>query len=841
MKRENIEKLFTQHRIVFVYDEGYQLWQEIDALDLPGVTKLQIDRNEFSLKVRVLFEEPEHKFLLYKFGERPAEDDDWLLELRLANTEYRADRVSELLIELDLDERFRDILTSERQPVVTALEFFRAKARTEKLRAAIESKTETVKSLSVKMLAVACSLKSDSALEDVVRELIVEEGLARAEGIVRKKWESICNTGLESALRMCLKSEYGYVCEHVNMWDFALVLFDEAYRRSVDPGARRALTNQAKHLFDCLRHGVARKVCIALSDQIRIAHGIEFDETNVRAHQGCDVYREIDSCMVDYLARRVTNETLQPEEVVRIVSQRRALFWGADFENDYRAIESASEFLSLLRQISFACSDFGQGVERYVQVWHRFDMLYRKFTRSSEAASGESLSGLKKAMHAKYVTNCLMPMAQSVQETIASIADIRNASVIRQRDFHAQFTGSVKDGEKCYVFISDALRYEIGVELAHRLTQNNRYDVTLKPMLASVPTYTQLGMASLLPHKNLRIEDDGRILANEMPTAGVEARSAVLHAAEPGGAVAIRIEDLKAMDRDDIREMQKNNRVIYVYQNVIDKVGDSAVSESRVFDAVEDALEELVSVFKKVGGLNNTKHFHFTSDHGFLYQHNPVEESDFISTPDKECTITYQGRRFLLGHGLKDCEGLMRFTAKELALDGDGEVQIAKSLLRMKLKGSGSRYTHGGATLQELVIPVVSVHRKDADDVKKVDVTVLKGGAANRITTSCFSVKLYQSEPVGGKVLPRTIRISLKADDGALLSDVHELIFNSTGAQVSDREKVVEFTLTAAAENLTNCNVDLALEERIDDTNQYRPYDKVVYQLARRNMMPLDF
>lgn len=47
-------------------------------------------------------------------------------------------------------------------------------------------------------------------------------------------------------------------------------------------------------------------------------------------------------------------------------------------------------------------------------------------------------------------------------------------------------------------------------------------------------------------------------------------------------------------------------------------------------------------------------------------------------------------------------------------------MQIPKSINRLRLKGSGSRFVHGGATLQEVVIPVISINKKRQSDVGKV-------------------------------------------------------------------------------------------------------------------------
>ena len=44
------------------------------------------------------------------------------------------------------------------------------------------------------------------------------------------------------------------------------------------------------------------------------------------------------------------------------------------------------------------------------------------------------------------------------------------------------------------------MRYEIGDELLSLIRQEDRYSAELEPALSMLPSYTQLGMAALLPN-----------------------------------------------------------------------------------------------------------------------------------------------------------------------------------------------------------------------------------------------------------------------------------------------------------------------------------------------------
>lgn len=53
-----LEKLFQQYRLEFWHDEKTDMKGLIDSLHLPGIEKLMIENNEFTLKHKILLENP---------------------------------------------------------------------------------------------------------------------------------------------------------------------------------------------------------------------------------------------------------------------------------------------------------------------------------------------------------------------------------------------------------------------------------------------------------------------------------------------------------------------------------------------------------------------------------------------------------------------------------------------------------------------------------------------------------------------------------------------------------------------------------------------------------------
>jgi len=77
------------------------------------------------------------------------------------------------------------------------------------------------------------------------------------------------------------------------------------------------------------------------------------------------------------------------------------------------------------------------------------------------------------------------------------------------------------------VIISDAMRYEVAVELKENLNKNTNGTIELTSMAGCLPSYTKLGMAALLPHTILEFQKE-HILVDGMNADGIENREKIL-------------------------------------------------------------------------------------------------------------------------------------------------------------------------------------------------------------------------------------------------------------------------------------------------------------------------
>jgi hypothetical protein len=261
-------------------------------------------------------------------------------------------------------------------------------------------------------------------------------------------------------------------------------------------------------------------------------------------------------------------------------------------------------------------------------------------------------------------------------------------------------------------------------------------------------------------------------------------------------------------------------------------------SEGEAFEATEKTFDDLLTLIKKLTNAN-ANNLLITADHGFIYQNSKLEESDYLAK-DVEGEILYNDRRFVLGKGLTSGKSLKTFSTEELGLQGDVHAVIPKGIQRLRLSGSGSRFVHGGASLQEVIVPVIKINKKRSSDTRMVDVDILRGGSSV-ITSGQLSVTLYQVEAVTDKAQPRSLRVGIYSESGKLISDSHTVVLDLTSENAREREMKLRFLLNQEAESANNQEVILKLEEPVSGSNQYQEYKQLRYTIRRSFTSDFDF
>ncbi|MCJ2180129.1 BREX-1 system phosphatase PglZ type A [Novosphingobium album (ex Hu et al. 2023)] len=818
------------HRIVFWYDASRDLREAFDAVDLPGVTKLEIANNEFGLKYRMLRREPKARFLLYKDGPEPPMVENWLLDVQLASAVFRADQAAIWVADLGIPAKHEAAVRDH-------AEFYRSGKRLEALRAIErERPSQSANDVRRKMLAVCAGVDGD--LDTVIEALLAE--LADGHDDVLKLVDRV---GLAEFFWKEVTARYGYAADAPDFQDFAITLFSSAWARAM--GEAAPLNTDAALMFRrwsaSRRWGEAfEKLSGDYKDVLKIRDNLA--SRDFRTLIPHDHFEEVDRRIVVAIVEGLARQSLSATDVLKWVRDRRQSHWFSRYADVYQAIGYATEFQQALAEADLTMISLSDGVKRYSTSWFRLDQLYRKFIYHMQK-SGQSglLSALYEAVENRYTTNFVLKLNDAWQDQVARLTDWVVPGFPRQMDFYREQAAEFRrKDQKVVVIISDALRYEVAEEALREIRKLNRFDAELKPMIGVLPSYTQLGMAALLPHRQLAIRDDNDlVLLDGESTMGAAAREKALAAGRAGDRVKVlAAKDFMNLGSSEGRDLFRDHDVLYLYHNQIDAIGDKLATEENVPAAAETAIEDLVKLVRKLTSANFSNIL-ITADHGFLWQHRALEESGFaLGEPEGE--VVTRNRRFVIGRGLGSTGGMKKFTAAELGLGGDQDILIPNSINRLRVKGSGSRFVHGGASLQEIVLPVLRVGKQRKEDVGQVSVQIIPPARA-QITTGQIQMTFYQAEPVTDKQQPRQVHAAIFAGDGTLISDEVELDFDFVSENPRERELSRGFLLSKSADAYNNQTVFLKLRTRIGKTSHFDDHASQPLLLKRGISTDFDF
>jgi uncharacterized protein (TIGR02687 family) len=819
--QQALSQLFEQQRIVFWYDQEAKMTDIFEALDLQNVKKVKITNNEFGIKHRVLLLEPKQAFLLYQDSPKSNNHDNWLLDLNLAYREFHTEAASLFVQELGLDAAYKDIIQAH-EP------FFSSKERLEKFKRLLEPESDDANRIRIKLLAVLCACEPER--DKIYHSLFAEMSEGKSE-----RFQSFEKANLTDFFWQMSEKRFAYKSSNPSIKDLALNVFQNNFLRSTAQIGSEMPLNKDAHLFAdrWKENAKAQDLYKQLSKTFALQLNIE--DTLLRIHPedllASDTYENIDKHLLQTLRDHIKNGTLIDSQVQEWINKRCHKIFYPLFENSYNALSYASLFLSEIKKVDLSIDNAREGFERYAKQGYLIDLLYRKYIYFSDLAEHQGLlKALTKHIESAYTNSFLLPLSQQWQSVVDGMTHWNIEGVLAQKDFYSTFIKpyTESNNKRIFVIISDAFRYESAIEYRDITLKVNRYTADVQAMLGSLPSYTQLGMASLLPYQNISFDkQNDTVFVDGQSTIGKDNRDKILKS-HYSRSMAIGAEAfLKLHAKDAGRDFIKPFDVIYIYHNGIDKIGDDTTSEHKVFAATEDEFKVLNNLIKQITSMNGSNII-ITSDHGYLYQHNRLDESDFSDfTP--EGSVYKHSRRFVIGKNLKTSYFAKKFVGEQAGFSDDTEIQIPKGINRLRIQGAGSRFVHGGASLQEIVIPVMFINKKRSDDTKEVEIDILSRQSS--ITSNTYGVNFYQKEVVADKVLGRKLKIGFYTTQGKLISDSIEILFDSNDTDSAAREKRHLFSFISEASHYNKQDVLLRMESQVSGTNTYSFYKEERYRM----------
>jgi len=298
----------------------------------------------------------------------------------------------------------------------------------------------------------------------------------------------------------------------------------------------------------------------------------------------------------------------------------------------------------------------------------------------------------------------------------------------------------VVDAEKTPVayFLVDAMRYSMAQELLEMLPAAS--DVVIKPAVASWPTITPVGMAALLPGASagFKVTESGGKLAAEIegsPLPDLTARLRFIKARIPG-MLEIQLEKLLQMSTKKLQGALSGVPLILVRSQEIDALGEmgGGLIARQVMDTM---VGNVARAARKLADCGITR-FVITSDHGHLFTRKKEEAFKTDSPGGKTLTIH---RRCWIGHGGATPAGTVRLSASEMGYGSDLEFVFPKGIAVFKT-GGDLGYHHGGLSLQEMIVPVVSFRMGQERASAEPAGIVTLSGVPDVLTNRTFGIHL---------------------------------------------------------------------------------------------------
>jgi uncharacterized protein (TIGR02687 family) len=516
----------------------------------------------------------------------------------------------------------------------------------------------------------------------------------------------------------------------------------------------------------------------------------------------------IDESILKRLLSEVADGVIRIDVIRRVCARRQTSAWSSLFINYYDCLLHASVLQELIVEdpVYFDSTEaktiwklYRDQVYLVDTAYRRFHVAFAKTLTDSNVLLDDVMKKSVEVIDRLYLGRFLESLTAAWTSVVSSdYEDVGYVtSIDKQRNFYRDKVQPVlRSGNRAYVIISDALRYEVAAELTEELSRSTTGQVTINAMQAIFPGLTSYGMAALLPGNEISVDDKSQVFRDGKPTSDTTKRKAVLREAS-GKSTAVSFREFIRLKKQERRDLVAGMDVVYIYHNTIDDTGESQVSEGKVFEACCDAIKELVNVVRVIVNELSGANVFITADHGFLYTYSPLPESQKIGRQSISGDIIDMGRRYAITSPDSTADFLLPVRMDKeiggLSLKG----YTPRELIRLMTPG-GINYVHGGISLQEMMVPVV-IYKHMRSGSKGYTESINPGLALvsdyRKIANLIFSMEFLQEKPIGEKVQPCTYQVYFIDEEGKQISDTQSIVADRNESSALERTFRVKFNL----------------------------------------------
>lgn len=432
------------------------------------------------------------------------------------------------------------------------------------------------------------------------------------------------------------------------------------------------------------------------------------------------------------------------DQALDIIGGREHSFWldrdvvrKAQWEACRRMAELGSLGVAVRAAVGKAVGDADAWIDAYASSdgWFRLDQAQRRLEAWVANLDDEPEERPLGVVRGVYEDACRV-MAEGFTKAIIAAKWTVSPSLHQTRIFSEVVSEQPKP--VAYFFV-DAMRFEMGVELAERLPKS--VEVSVRPAVCALPSITPIGMAALQPGASSSfsvVEQAGTLGAkiDEAFLPDLTARKKFAASRVPKLA-DIALDELLSLQPSKLAKKIEGAQVVIVRSQEIDHAGERGFTfqARQVMDTVIDNLARALRKLAAAG----VEHCVLTADHGHLFFPSDRDESMRIEAPGGDQIELH--RRCWIGRGGATPAGCVRVTASALGYDSDLDFVFPRGSGVFKA-GGDLAFHHGGPSLQELVIPVVTVRMKARERERSTFGPVTATGLPDAVTNRIFSVTI---------------------------------------------------------------------------------------------------
>lgn len=770
--RLNAEFTGDTRKLVFWYDDNGEFVEDMQNVELENakVYFLQAD-NQFATKLFLERQDTTTNYLIYAPFPKPDVRDNHLEDTLLYSKRFFADRASLLSVDLGIDEKYKPIIEKH-------IKFFANKERTQRFYD-LEIENFNEENIITGLLSAICRTRTCS-FEEVIRVMLTDSELADNKFLSEVEKYGL----LEDFWKLC-EQHFGYTDVKPALEKLIVTMFvtyTAKYVQAELPKPWKAfISYKAGNIIAFMDNLMNNILYRGRYDELsaHVAAGLKayaaFSEYAPEDLVNCDTFLDIDRLMIRWIAERLVAEDvgakLNDLAIPQVCEKRSKMHFGGKTAGCYQMLGSA---FRLIQAGNYSCPDsFKDILRRYQEEDFWLDYEYRHFyfayDRLDDTAKFEPLRDLVENIYTNEYLETLLPKwNQAIMEEDSFTA------LPLQQDFYARNLRNAK--ERTVVIISDALRYEVGKELFLRMQDDPKCSATLEVQLSVLPSYTRLGMAALLPHTELSITDDFKVLIDGQPCENLTERETILRKYSPD-SVCVQFDSIKSLKIADLRSIFTGKQVVYVYHNQIDARGDKPNTEDEVFVACEEAVSEINDLIRRISTSANTYRFIVTADHGFIYKRDKIAESDKIEGIKGKAAFI--NRRFVVSQEPLSGDGIASIEIGKILRNSDTKwVSYPISDDVFKVTGGGQNYVHGGSSPQEMLVPVLSI-KMERGHMETRSAGIALVSMVRKITNKITILDFIQSEPVSDVVKAATYRMFFISEDNERISNENSCVADS--------------------------------------------------------------